>query len=1070
MGKFAITRPVSVLMLTLFCVALGVAAYRALTRDLLPNIYQPALQITTHYAGAASQDIEEQVTRKLEEQLGGVKGMWHMSSFSGDEKSVVVLDFHFGTDLNFASIEVREKLDQIEYLLPGDADKPVIERLNPGVQPLLVANLFSEDVETNAWLRHFAEANFMVQLERIPGVASVSLAGGSQYEVALEIDRDKLRAYRLSLQDVEAALRREQVNIRGGRLVQGKNEFLLRTIGKASRLEEIANTVVTRSPSTVYLRDVIAYRLDAQGKVDRDSAGNPRLCLRLAAKTQESLSRVRVQAGKQIFASVQLAIYKKPGTNAVEVADRVRAVLAGCLAEERHQRLQLAITYDQSLYIRDALANIADSAWQGIVLSALVLLVFLGNLRTTLIIALAMPVSVIAAFALFPVAGLGLNLFSMAGLTLAVGMVVDNAIVVIEAAFVHRSHERRIDKAITNALTEIAPPVFSSTLTTLAVFVPILFIHGTLGQVFGDLSYPVIFSLGFSLLVAFTLIPMLLYRLLGATSPFFDAVDRLCQRAMYWLFGWCGRLFVRCYTGCMRVLLASMSLRLCLLVGVVALFLLSLRMVPPSELLPATPEPNLGVEASLAPGTNLAESDRLAGKIEQLLSTDERLAADIAHFTARVTAGEIEFRIGLGNAQSCPAVMARLRQQLARIPDLGDVRVTAVSPLKSLFSSEQSNLKIVVSGLETARIAALCREAIARIGAHPQLASALTDIRSSLGEGKPELWVTIHKDQAADHYLSAEDVAQSVEIAVSGRKVTSFELADAAGVRQLDIRLALFSSSLDKARLESLPLKNSLGQTVALKTVAGIDEAQGPAMIQREERTRVGVVSANLSQTASLGEVMAWLTNAGQSGVLDSLPMPAGYRADLKGESETLRQSSASLWFALCAGIILVYMVMASQFESLLHPFVIMFTIPLSVTGAFFCLRLAGSNLSVPALIGLIMLAGIVVNNGILLIDYMNILRARGHDRNDAIVQAGQTRMRPIFITTLTTVLGMLPIALGQGFGASLYQPLAIVVSGGLTFATLLTLVFIPVAYCLFDDIKEVAKFVWFRIYMWRAQ
>ena len=577
-----------------------------------------------------------------------------------------------------------------------------------------------------------------------------------------------------------------------------------------------------------------------------------------------------------------------------------------------------------------------------------------------------------------------------------------------------------------------------------------------MGQIFYDLSYTIIFALTFSLLVAFTFIPMLIFQFMGSSFPLIAFFNKIIDKIVTSLLGWFGDIFLLLYGLLLRGVLYTWVTRFLLILAVIALFLFSLLVMPPAELLPEIPEPNISIKIGLPAGLNLGAADKIAKTVEKFLGEDELLKPNIARFTSRVSTKDLLFFIEL--KEPSDKVMTRIRERIAGMAaDIRDFNVTTVSPLKTILAGEGGDIGIRVSGYDLAKISQICKDITDALKKNDSVAPYLTDVQNSMGEGIPELLINVDKVKASDLQVSTEDIAKNIEMAVSGKKVTDVTLEGKENEGQMDVRLAL--SKIKKSDLGNLQIKPS----VSLSKVADIVDDKGPAVIIRDERERIGIVSANIKKGGmALGDITNMLSNQDKKGVLDQFKLEPGYKISLVGTSEAMKKSSDSLLFAMIAAVILVYMVMAGQFESLLHPLAIMFSIPLSVIGAFIGLFLCGINLSVTAYIGIIMLAGIVVNNAIILVDYTNILRARGHDRNEAIIIAGETRLRPIFMTTLTTVLGMLPMAFEQ----TLYQPLALVVIFGLTFSTFLTLVFIPAIYCFFDDVKELLDFILFKISM----
>jgi len=1178
MAHFATDRPVTVTMMTIVMVLFGVLSYMILPRDLFPDISRPALTVVTEYEGAASRDIESLVTKKIEEKLGAVKGVRSMKSISGNERSQVMLEFNWGTNMDLALMDVREKLDQVKDDLPDKAESPVISRASLTSSAVVVVNVSARPGAQfqEANLRNVVDERVKLRLERIDGVAAVVLSGGDEYEVRIELDQARLESYQLNNEDVRQALERENISQRGGKVSEGRKDYLVRTVGKYTRVQNVGRTVVaTRDGEPIYLNRV-AHRIEKR------------------AKRRTDLARLKSEDADRPAESIELAIFKKPGGNSVAISADTRAFIKEIQAEEKE--LAFAVSYDEAVFINESLEMVMGNFKLGLILSTLVLLVFLRSVQSTLVVFLSMPVSVISAFMLFRVQGMTLNVFSLAGLTLAVGMVVDNAIVVIEASFAHLAHERRVKKAIVEAVQEVRAPVVASTLTTLAVFLPIAFVPGIAGQVFRDLSFTVTYSLIFSLIVAFTLIPMLTNAMLSRDITLFkwlNLIPELLFSKILRLTDF-GRATTVVYQWLLKGILRTWYTRLAVLAGVVVLFVLSFRLMPPSEFFPDTAQKEYEVVVETPTGSTLDFTDQKvaaaedvisrsvqplpgasvsarlvsahkarivlnfekpvdktagiariknitgtfgvppgdirvrAGSLLKLLSkqatrftatirlpADEgtvrparegppadpaalvariagALEAQIAKpavvFATTVTSGQARIIVSLDSPAHGAATAARIRKGLADIPEI-TYKVASISPLRALQAGTRGDIEIKVSGfrLDTLRDLALGNEerhvkGLVDIAAGVE---GVLGVSTSVGQGSPEIHVLVDRRRAADLGLSVQEIADAIEIAVAGQKATDIE-TDAG---TYDIRLSAGASQFrSEEDLHRLRIRTRRGAFVNLEDVAAVQRRRGPTAIVREERQRVEYVWLDKKRDVALGDLAARLMTPEESrfqksvkriktrlgmeteparkakAALDDFPLPEGYVMQLGGAGQAMKESFGYLVAALVIAILLVYMVMASQFESVIHPLTIMFSVPIALTGAFVGLWLSGDNLSITGLIGIIMLAGIVVNNAIILVDYTNILRARGQNRNEAIVQAGVTRMRPIFMTTMTTVLGMLPMALGFGAGAELYKPLAVVVIGGLSFCTVLTLVFIPTVYCLFDDVIDLIGFIRFRL------
>lgn len=1011
-----VKRPITTLMLMLVLIFFGMVAFFGLPRDLFPNISQPSLRVVTTYSGTAPQEMESLITESLEEVLTTVKGVKRIRSTSGEGYSNIVLDFDWGTKMDFAAMDVREKIDQVKGLLPEDADDPRIERFDPSAQPVIVINISSRSGAisriTPQELRQIAQYDMKPRLERLEGVAAVKVSGGRVPEILVAVDSARLEAYNISIDQVTQRLEEENLSRRGGRLEEARKEIIVRTAGEFTSVDEVKRVIVTSYEGTpIYLENLA--RVELVSKEQRDYA---------------RLNRSDC---------VELAVYKEAEGNTVRVSKAVQGMLERL--RKGFPALEIFVSFDQSDYINESIQMVMGSARIGLFLTVIVLFLFLRSIRSTFVISLALPVSIIAAFMLFPMLRMSMNIFSLAGLALGVGMVVDNAIVILENIFRHITEGREPKQAAVTGTLEVGTAVMASTLTTLAVFLPIAFVKGLAGQIFRDLSCTVVFCLIFSLFVALTLIPMLSSRFLKRKEEKTASIPSGRESAkgpvmMYSkMLGWVVETWVR---------------RVVIVVIVVAVFIGSFAFVPGTEFFPSGVQREFEVSMRMPVGTSLPETDRIVRIAEGII---QRTAPGSALAT-RVLPCEGHIIVTLKEIKGAEEALERVRERLERVAG-ADIRVRQISPLQGLGagSGGGSDIAIKVAGPDLDELRGLAQV----VSQELELVDGLYDIGMGQGEGKPELQISIDRERAAGLGLSVDSIGSTIKSNLSGEVTTSMR----RGNQEIDILVKGSQQSLQSVdSLRNLVIRSPLGLQVPLYSVAEIRRALGPVEVEREERQRIMTVTAEVSKGVALGDVTGRLANPEHTGLLDKLSKPEGYSFKVGGASETMRDSFSALSVAMIIAVLLVYMVMAAQFESLIHPFVIMFSVPLSLIGVFPALALLGLKLSITAFIGVIMLAGIVVNNAIILIDYINILRARGLDRNDAILLAGRTRLRPIFMTATTTVFGMVPLALGLGPGAELYRPLAVVVISGLTLSTLLTLVFIPTVYCLVDDVQDLAS------------
>lgn len=1007
----SVRRPVTVIMITIAILAFGWVSYSRLSLELFPDIAYPSLTIQTEFPDTAPQEVENLVTRPVEEAVGVLRGLTTIHSVSRAGVSEVTLEFDWGSDMELLALDVREKLDRI--VLPAEAKDPLILRFDPSLEPIMrVAFTGSDDLTA---LRRVAERQLKQDFETVPGIASAQIKGGLEEEIHVAVDQERLAALGIPLDRVRAVVGGGNLNLPGGILRGRDSQFLIRTVNEYDSVEEIANLIVQDA----------AGRQVRVGDVAQVTWG---------AKEREEITRVN---GRE---AVEIAIYKEGDANTVTAARALNARLD----EWRHGKLpsgdELTVLFDQSRFIANAVKEVGNAALVGGLLAVVVLFLFLRDWRSTLIIGTSIPVSVIATFVLMYRLDVSLNIMSLGGLTLGIGMLVDNSIVVLEA--IHRRRQFGHDAALAavDGTDEVGAAVMASTLTTVAVFLPIVFVEGIAGQLFGDQALTVTFSLLASLVVAISLIPMLAAtggdrRQVAAGLRGSDADDEEETRSVLSL----GR-FSRAYDRVVRGALDRPALVLLLAAALVPLSVWALLSVG-TELVPQLSEGEFFFEVLMPEGTSLAATDAVVTRAEQTAAADSTLARNYATIGSRLPAGGVNVNTKAENLAQLNLVMRdrgddvaeaataeRLRQVFLGIPD-----VEAKFGRPGYFSLK-TPIEVQIFGED---LDALRNYSLDLAGALDQV-PGLVDVRSSLEAGNPELRVVFDRRRLAAMGLDMATLSGTLRDRVQGVVPTRFKEED----RQIDIRIR--NREEDRASLadvRNLVIPGPDGQPLRLLSVADVSLGRGPAEIHRLQQQRAAIVTANLAGR-SLGAAVADVEAA-----IAAVPRPTGLSVELGGQNEEMKVSFASLRFAIALAIFLVYLVMAATFESFVHPFIVMFTIPLALVGVAAGLVATGTEISVIVLIGAVMLVGIVVNNAIILIDAINRFRRLGLDKREAIVRAGHVRLRPIMMTTLTTVLGLVPMALSFGEGAELRAPLAITVASGLTFSTLLTLVVIPAAY-----------------------
>jgi len=1057
-------RPVTVFIFAVAAVVFGLVALGRLATDLLPDIAYPSLTVRTNYEGAAPIEVESLITRPIENAAGVVNGVVRVTSSSRADVSEVTLEFGWGTNMDLAGLDVRERLDVLN--LPDDAERPVLLRYDPSLDPIVRVGLSGQDDLIR--LRLLAEEEVKRALERIEGVAGVVVSGGLEEEIHVELDERQMANLGLAAEQVLARLGQENVNLTGGRLVEGQSEYLVRTINEIVRAEDLEEIVVASDQGAIIrLRDV--------GRVLKGH------------KEREIITRI------DGLESVEVAIYKEGGTNTVTVSDTVQAGIDELATDLTRidPNLKLALITDQARYIRQSVNEVLKTAAYGGLLAILVLYFFLRSWKTTFIIGAAIPISVVATFFLMYSTDISLNIMSLGGLTLGIGLLVDNAIVVLEA--VQRQRDKGlgdVEAAVTGA-SQVGRAVVASTMTTICVFLPIVFVEGVAGQLFGDQAMTVTFSLVISLIVALTVIPMLASRRF-APAEVVDAGDdeeareasasgpkgvvrRIGDgivRAFFWLGVALARLLrglrdgiewaidkvlaipLALFEGAFKGLAAIYARTLAwalerplVTVGVAMLLLLACMPIYQrlgSELVPEMVQGEFYVDLELPPGTHL--------------EVTQRRLADLERFAAGLEGVEmVHALVGSSNEQG--RVAGERRENLAQLtlrlaPPIDRAREEALmdqlrGPLdaqddldyrfgRPSYFTFRTPVELEIRGYNLELLARLAEQATSRL----QEIDGLADVKSSTEGGNPELQIRFDRSRLASLGLSLNALATTLRSKVQGTIATDIQRED----RTIDIRLRAEERYRDSVQdLMELTVAQRGKTAIPLSAVAEVARVEGPAEIRRSEGDRIALVTANLvgrdlgSATVEIEAAMAQIT------------MPSGFDWQMGGQREEMETSFNSMRMAITLAIFLVYLVMASQFESLIHPLVILFSVPLSLIGVLLVLLVAEITVSIVVLIGVILLTGIVVNNAIILVDYTNGLRREGVAKLEALKRAGRVRLRPILMTTMTTVLGLLPMAIGFGEGAELRTPMAWTVIGGLMTSTLLTLLIVPAAYSLVD-------------------
>ncbi len=1009
--EFSVTRRVTILMVSLALIAFGTVGFSRLPINLLPSLSYPSLTVQTEFANAAPAEIEQLITRPVEEVVGVLKGLKQIHSVSRSGISEVTLEFGWEADMTNLAMDIREKLDRLQ--LPLEADTPIVLRYDPALDPIMKISLSGGISLTR--LRLLGDKAVKETLERIEGVASAKIQGGEEEEIHINIHQGKVAAMGINLEQLSQLLKNSNINRPGGSLKNDQTQLLVRTLNEYDNLQEIRDLRITAP-------DKPSVRLGDVADVVWTS------------KDKEEIARFDGDEG------ILVSLYKEGDANTVDVANAVKAKISS-LQRKLPKGVKIAVQFDQSRFIEQSISEVKQSLLFGGLLAIGVLWIFLRDFRLTAIITTSIPLSVIAAFIFMYRFDVSLNIMSLGGLTLGVGMLVDSAIVVLES--IHRQREKGLSiyQAAIQGTAEVGGAVTASVLTTIAVFIPIVFVEGIAGQLFRDQALTVTFSLMMSLVVSFTLIPMLASlgkqkQVALAEQGKTSQKKELSEKSSINSLG----KFSSHYE---RILRAVLRFKWFSLVTAFSIFFLTLLLVPrlPTELIPQLSEGEFYFDVSMPEGTALPTTNKLLEKMEAIALQNPEVNSVYVSVGSRNVSGGLSLKTKDENlAQISIVIKDRADNQMEQrvIQQLRDAysqlpQANAQFGRPSFFSLK-TPMELLFYGEDLEAMRDYTLELLPQISQ----VKGLIDVRASLETGNPELVVRFDREQLARLGFNIESVSQTLNRRVNGSVVSRFQQPD----RQIDIRLRNREVDRDSVNdMENMVIGEIDGRPVTLRAVAKIESLQGPASIDRIQQSRVAIIAGNL-KGRSLNQVTKDIRQ-----LIKNNPPPAELNFEFGGQNKEMQQSFNSMYFAIILAIFLVYLVMAATFEHLGHPFIILLTIPLSLIGVIFGLLFSGYGISVISMIGVVFLIGVVVNNAIVLVDAINHARRQGLEKLEAIVVASKSRLRPILMTTFTTVLGLLPMAIGFGEGAELRAPLAVVVSFGLVVSTTLTLLIIPVSY-----------------------
>ncbi|NLD47813.1 MAG: efflux RND transporter permease subunit [Clostridiaceae bacterium] len=1021
-SEISIKRPVTIIMLVLIIIVLGVVSFFRIPIDLMPTMNLPMAIVITSYQGVGPQEVENFVTKNVESALATVNNMKSIQSQTSEGSSIVIVEFNDGTDMDFATLQMREKLDLIRDYLPDGVESPMVIKMDPNMLPaaqISVSSTRLDDIE----LKRIVDDTVKARMERLDGVASVSVTGGIEREIKVELDPVKMQGYGVNFSQVISILQMENSNLPGGNVEYGNRNLIIKSKGEFTSVDSIKNVPITLPQGNiVYLQDIA----------------------RIIDGYKEQTTYTRANNEK----SIGLSIQKQTTANTVKVVNLINKEIEKLKME--FTDIEINTSFDQGEYIEESISSVVSNIIIGAILSILILFVFLRNIRSTMIIGISIPISIIATFVLMFLTNTTVNIISMGGLALGVGSMVDNSIVVVENIFSHRLENKGRIQAAIEGTKEVAGAILASTLTNVVVFVPIIFTEGIAAQIFKQMALTVTISQLVSLGVALTLVPMLSSKMLKISRE-----DKTKKNLIDNIFYVWERFFNSLDEFYRKVLAIVLKRRLITVVIVTIVFALSMALIPfvGVEFIAPSDQGQFTVDIELAQGAQLEDTDEVTKKVEEIISEYQ----EVTQIFVTVGGGGSMLAVESGSSngasisttlvpknerkKSTTQIVEEIREKVSGIPG-ADIKVNETSMMSMGGAFGGAPVSIEISGYDFDQLKTLADEVVLKV----KEVEGTRQVESSISDGKPEAQIYVDRQKASQYGLSTMQVASAIRMSLQGQVATRYRIEG----DEIDVRVSLPEGSTKTyEQLKSVAIQSPTGANLLLGDLAEIALQEGPTSITRKNQTRYVTVSAELfnRDTGS--------ANTEISEKLSTLNLPDGYSISYGGESQQIADSFRSLAMALMLSVLLIYMVMAAQFESLLQPFVIMFTIPLAFAEAVLGLAVTGRSLNVASFIGIIMLAGLVVNNAIVLLDYVNQLRGRGMERNEAIIKAGPSRLRPILMTMLTTVLGMIPLALGIGEGAEIQAPLATVVLFGLLLSTVLTLLVIPVIYTLFDDLQK---------------
>jgi len=1021
LSEFSVNRRVTIFIITVLVIILGGISLSRLGLEMFPDMDYPVISLVTTYYGASPQDVEESITETLETAIASVKNIKKIKSESLENASLIMVEFNWGTNLDFAAQDLRDAVDPMTDYLPAEAEKPLVMKFNLSQMPILMYGVTGEKDPYH--LRKLLEDDVSGKLKHLKGVASVMVFGGDELEKQIIVNKEKIEQLNISIDEIVQIVAAGNLNMSAGHIQKRKDEYLLRTMAQYKSMEEIENLPIklTSTGKVIYLKDV--------------------------ATVQDGYKERRNISRTNKLPTAMLMISKESGANTLTVTQVVKKELK-LIEEELGNDIVFHEVMDMGLPISKVTNGALSNLIIGGILAIAIMFMFLRNWRPTLAISLAIPISVVATFIPIYLAKFTLNIMTLGGLALGVGMLVDNSIVVIENIYRHLEMGKTKFQAAKVGAGEVAMAITASTLTTIAVFFPMIFAEGMTGILVRGLALTVAFSLAASLFVSLTIVPVIasvLFRKakdrpqVGKSEKFFEKIKFRYSKILKWSL--------------------DHKATTLMIVGVMLIltFLIPITGLIGTEFMPQRDVPFMVMNVKMPAGTPLDESDAVIKQLEDICVDTEGVqsimvmigpmsdAQAMADPTNPQEVNESQVFLRLHQQSDRTQTYLEIQDQIRkRLPKVAGAEFNFMSTEEMMGGGQSKPIEISIFGKDLDKLKEISNILMTRI----EDVEHVTDLVSSIKEGKPEFHIVIDKDKAFQYGLTAAQIASSIKTSSLGTICGIFR----KGGEETNIMVRLEEEKRNSFQdIMHLSIISPMGFSVPLNQIAHLEAAEGPRKITHEKQLRKVLISAGVTGTNDMGGTVKEIQLA-VADILDELP--SGYFVTFGGAYEEMQEAFLTLAGALLLAIILVYSVMASQFESLKQPFIVMFTMPLAIIGVMIILALTGTTLSVASFVGIIILAGIVVNNGIVLIDHMNRLRLKGMNKLEAILQGGADRIRPVLITAITTMGGMLPMAIAGGEGSELKAPMALTVIGGLLSATFLTLIVIPVIYSLVSNKK----------------